>query len=307
MQTTTQTHSPLEQLENLFHSVGINFTAPGHTLLPHPENTFFFVQSCILERFPEADTEAIEEAFEKFQYYERHHPKDFPEKMQLVTSMRPHWEAEETADKALVNVLSRFWTKKVEEEYRAWFKKKYPKEFKEAFATPATDKAAPRQATDLSQKKKKWMEQTPDKFLERRFPKWAYGRLYRLAQINNYHDTGLTEYWVVRLAQEEFARKAHVSLRTVSRFFITCKRHGICLKVFKEDPPWENVKKKLGPKKGHCALWVFAKSMGQAQRVFRRWRSERPRLQKQLSRLRPDKTLEATPDQDTPENHGESK
>jgi len=139
-------------------------------------------------------------------------------------------------------------------------------------------------------KRAKWLAQSPETFFDRKYPKWDFARLYRLVKTNNYHDSGVKQYWVLKLAQKEFARQAKVSLWTVAHFFSISKHHGICLKIYKEVPPWDDLKTKTGKRDGLCASWIFAKTMNQSQRFLRSWRSVRPHLKKRLSSLRQAKT-----------------
>jgi hypothetical protein len=141
--------------------------------------------------------------------------------------------------------------------------------------TPQATPTPKKKAKVLDRKTSPYQHETCEKFLGRKYPRWPFARLYRLTKSNNYHDSGVRGYWVLKLSQIEHSRKGEISLRTDNQFFHVCKRHGICMKVIKEDP-----EEKL------CAIWVFAKTMRQAQRLLRKWRSERPRLRKLLLGLR---------------------
>ena len=290
MAATTQTLEIPEPLNSFLGQISFKPIPPNPSMLKSHSDTFFWVQASILERFGETEQDILDEAFEKFRYFEKHHPKDFPDKMQLIQQMRDHWLYEESADLALKNVVNRFWNQNLENEYRRWIQKKYPEVFRELYINKKTDQQPQKSAGSIAHKKAKWLLESPEKFFDRHYPSWPFARLYRLVKTNNYHDSGVKDCFVLKLAQEELARQAKVSLRTISRFFTTSKRHGICLKIYKEVLPFTDLKTKTGDQDGLCAIWVFAKNMKKSQRFLRNFRSERPHLKKLLSPLRQNKT-----------------
>ena len=291
MDATSQTLEFPELLKSLLPQINFNDIPPNQSMLKSPSNTFFWVQASILEKFGETNQDALDDVFEKFQWFENHHPKEFPQAMSKVITTAWSWLEEYTPGQALKKVIGRFWNQNVETEYRHWIQKNHPEIFKDLYVTKKTDLRTTEALRSIHHKKTKWRTESPEKFFDRHYPSWPFARLYRLAKTNNFHDSGVKQYWVLSMSQKEFSRKARTSLSTIERFFHVSKRHGICLKIFKEDPPWKDFKKKEGPKKGHCATWIFAKNMSEAQRNLRAWRSVRPHLQKLLTRLRPDKTF----------------
>ena len=263
---------------------------PDPAMLKDPNNTFFWVQACILKKFGEANYEDLDEALAKFQYFQRKHPKDFPEKMKLVIQMRPHWESQDTPQQALADVLGRFWSPKIADEYHRWLEQNYPKIFRARYRSQTQKPHHSPATVPIRKKIAKWLDETPDQFFEHKFPRWPYARLYRLVVKKNLHDSGTKEYWVLSLTQQELARHAGVSLRTTERFFAKSKRSGICLKIFAEVRPSLDQKTKASNRDGLCAIWIFAKTMRQALHIASGWRSIRPHLRKLLSTLRPNET-----------------
>ena len=292
---------------NLFlDSIGLKNILPDPSILKEPWDTFLWVRALILKKFGNTEPQNIDGAFEKFQYFEQYHHKDFPEKSQLIKRMSPSWLSENTAEEAIDNVVGRFWSPKIADEYHHWLEQNYPKIFSARYRTQTKKPQHSPPTVPIRKKIAKWLDETPDQFFEHKFPRWPYARLYRLVVKNNLHDSGTKEYWVLSLTQQELARQAGVSRRSMDRFFAKSKRSGICLKIFAEVRPSLNQKTKTSNKDGLCAIWIFAKTMRQALHISSGWRSVRPHLRKLLSTLRQDKTSQPPPARDIHKKRVES-